>query len=232
MKCISPRFNDLIFKKKSMKSKQKFIQFLLATNSLQFVEFTLKSGRVSPYFFNLGRLNGGDTLMELGEFYADCIVEKWGGEFDIVFGPAYKGIPLAVATVFALYKNHNLIRRYSANRKEVKTHGDASAFLGAEIKSKDRIILVDDVMTTGATKYEAVKLLRSLGDVKIQGLVIGLNRLERGENGKDAVAEFTRETGVPVWSIITARDVAGYIKHGSAEQTALLRYLNEYGISG
>jgi orotate phosphoribosyltransferase len=124
------------------------------------------------------------------------------------------------------------VRRYATNRKEIKTYADTSAFLGSDIKNGDRIILVDDVMTTGATKYEAVKLLRSLGDIKIQGLVIGLNRMELGENGKDAAAEFTRETGVPVWSIITARDVAGDIKHGSAEQTALLRYLNEYGISG
>lgn len=213
-------------------NQEKFIQFLLRTDSLYFGEFTLKSGRVSPYFFNLGRLNGGDKLMELGGFYGDRIIEKWGDEFDIVFGPAYKGIPLAIATVFALYANHNLVRRYAANRKEIKTHGDASTFLGADIKDGDRIILVDDVMTTGETKYEAVKLLKSLCDIKIQGLVIGLNRSERDLNGKDAVAEFTRATDIPVESIITAHDVAQHLNPGSLEQAALLRYLDEYGISG
>lgn len=213
-----------------MNKANPFITFLLETKSLAFGEFALKSGRVSPYFFNLGRLNDGEKLMRLGSFYADKIIAEWGDDFDIVFGPAYKGIPLAVAIVSALYAKRGIVKRYSANRKEMKTYADASILLGAGIAGGDKIILVDDVLTTGETKLEAVKLLRSLAPVEIKGLVVGLDRCEYDAEGKDAVAEFTKTTGVPVKSIITARDVFEYVREGGSIKGAMERYLEEYGV--
>ncbi len=216
-----------------MNNQQKinqFILFLIETKSLLFEEFTLKSGRVSPYFFNLGRLNTGRELARMGEFYADKIVAERGNDFDIIFGPAYKGIPLAVAIVSALYAKHGLVKRYSSNRKEMKTYADTSALLGSNVRDGDKIILVDDVLTTGETKLEAVRLLESLAHIDIKGLIVGLDRCEYDIDGKDAVLEFTKATGVPVKSIITARDVVQYLGEGDQERSAIERYLGEYGV--
>ena len=135
-----------------------FVSFLLETGSLVFREFTLKSGRVSPYFFNLGRLNTGRELARIGEFYADKIVAEWGDDFDIIFGPAYKGIPLAVSVVSALYAKYNLVKKYSSNRKDVKTYADASSLLGSDVSEGDKIILVDDASSDGTAD-----LAKSLG---------------------------------------------------------------------
>lgn len=212
-----------------MSNVNPFIVFLLETKSLLFGEFILKSGRVSPYFFNLGLLNTGEELVRLGRFYAEKIVAEFGDEFDIVFGPAYKGIPLAVAVVSALYAKYGLTKRYSSNRKEMKTYADASALLGAHVREGDKIILVDDVVTTGETKLEAVKLLRSLAAVEIKGLIIGLDRREYDADGKDAVAEFTKATGVPVKSIVSVHDVLAYMDDGDPVNGAIRQYLGEYG---
>lgn len=207
-----------------------FVSFLLETGSLVFREFTLKSGRVSPYFFNLGQLNTGRELARIGEFYADKIVAEWGDDFDIIFGPAYKGIPLAVSLVSSLYAKHNLVKKYSSNRKDVKTYADASSLLGSDVSEGDKIILVDDVLTTGETKLEAVRLLQALANVDIKGLIVGLDRCEYDTDGQDAMSEFTKATGVPVKSIITAQDMLRYLDEGDPVKVAIKRYLFEYGV--
>ncbi|HCE86603.1 MAG: Orotate phosphoribosyltransferase [Parcubacteria group bacterium GW2011_GWC2_44_17] len=207
-----------------------FVSFLLETGSLVFREFTLKSGRVSPYFFNLGQLNTGRELARIGEFYADKIVAEWGDDFDIIFGPAYKGIPLAVSLVSSLYAKHNLVKKYSSNRKDVKTYADASSLLGSDVSEGDKIILVDDVLTTGETKLEAVRLLQALANVDIKGLIVGLDRCEYDTDGQDAMSEFTKATGVPVKSIVTVYDLLQYMDELDPVYGAIKRYLGEYGV--
>lgn len=210
-------------------TKAQFIDFLLESQALLFEDFTLKSGRVSPYFFNLGLLNRGDQLSELGRFFAEAINAEWGDEFDMVFGPAYKGIPLAVSAVIALYENFKIDKKYCSNRKEMKDYADKSILLGSPLKDGDKIIMVDDVLTTGQTKIDAVNLLKSIAHVEINGLLIGLDRKETDEEGKNAVFELTNKTGIPVKSIITAGDIFSHISDASARMK-MERYLYEYGV--
>ena len=210
-------------------TKVQFIDFLLESKALLFKDFTLKSGRVSPYFFNLGLLNRGDQVSEIGRFFAETINAEFGDDFDIVFGPAYKGIPLAVSTVIALYENFKIDKRYCSNRKELKDYADKSILLGSPLKDGDKIIMVDDVLTTGQTKIDAVAVLETVADVEIQGLLIGLDRLETDSEGKNAVSEFTKKTGIPVKSIITAADIFSHISDAPTRME-MERYLYEYGV--
>ena len=210
-------------------TKVQFIDFLLESKALLFKDFTLKSGRVSPYFFNLGLLNRGDQVSEIGRFFAETINAEFGDDFDIVFGPAYKGIPLAVSTVIALYENFKIDKRYCSNRKELKDYADKSILLGSPLKDGDKIIMVDDVLTTGQTKIDAVAVLETVADVEIQGLLIGLDRLETDSEGKNAVSEFTKKIGIPVKSIITAADIFSHISDAPTRMK-MERYLYEYGV--
>ena len=177
--------------------------------------------------------------MKLGEFYARCIVEAYGHEFDIIFGPAYKGIPLAVAIVAALHTSFHLDKRYCANRKEVKGYADHSPLIGGEVAVNDRIIVVDYVLTTGETKYAALRLLSSIAHVTFAGLVIGLDRGEKDERGGNALTRFGEETGVLVKSIISVGDVLTYVTLQEAQQRfnipsdapdKIRAYLLEHGI--
>ncbi len=210
-------------------TKAQFIDFLLESNALLFEDFTLKSGRVSPYFFNLGLLNRGDQLSELGRFFAEAINAEWGNEFDIVFGPAYKGIPLAVSVVIGLYENFQIDKKYCSNRKELKNYADKSILLGTSLNDGDRVIMVDDVLTTGQTKIDAANLLKSIAKVEIKGLLIGLDRLEANSEGQNAVLEFTGKTGIPVKSIISATDIFSHISD-AGHRMKMERYLYEYGV--
>lgn len=222
--------------------KLEFIEFLLQSKALLFGEFTLKSGRVSPYFFNLGCLNSGKELFEIGKFYAQNITDHFGEEYDIIFGPAYKGIPLSVATTVALYDVGNVQKRYCSNRKEAKGYGDASMLLGSALSDGDRIIMVDDVVTTGETKFEAIRILTSLSTVQIRGLIVALDRMEIDEEGRSAVQSFMKKTGIMVYSIVTITDVITYLKSqkhrwNELQLTAgimlqMETYLCAYGISG
>ena len=224
---------------KYMDNKFHIIEYFLSQKALLFGEFTLKSGRVSPYFFNLGCLHTGAQLQMLGRFYAQSIVTAWGKDFDIVFGPAYKGIPLAVCTVEALFDEQGLDVSYSSNRKEMKNYADRSILLGSDIKNGDRIILVDDVVTTGATKEDVITLIQTLANVSFTGLVIALDRVERNESSSQtAVLEFSKKTGIPVISMITAYDILDYITVTRHKNTCNLakdcdekmsHYLEKYG---
>jgi orotate phosphoribosyltransferase len=189
------------------KLKQRFIELIVECEALKFGEFKLKSGRIAPWFFNLGSIYNGKNISKLGDLYAEAIKEKFGEDFDVVFGPAYKGIPLALSIVISLSKNYNINKGYSFDRKEAKEHGDKGVIVGHPINDGTRIILVDDVMTTGKTKDDVIALLNSIAKVKFVGLVIGVDRQEVDDEGKVAVEEFEKKYKIPVKPIITLKDI-------------------------
>ena len=192
--------------------REEFIRFLVTRGALRFGEFTLKSGRRSPYFVNLGDFSDGTSLRRLGAFFARTIREAFGREFDLLFGPPYKGIPLAVACAVAFDELEGEKVPFSFNRKEEKAHGDRGTFVGHVPGKGDRVILLDDVFTTGKTKEEAVELLRTQG-AEVRGGVIAVDRSEVGPDGKSAIAEFESAYGIPVRSIVTIHEIIAFL-HG------------------
>ena len=164
--------------------KQEFIEFMVESNVLKFGDFTLKSGRKSPFFMNAGAYVTGAQLKRLGEYYAKAIHDTYGLEFDVLFGPAYKGIPLAVATTMAMSSLYGKDIRYCSNRKEAKDHGDTGILLGSGLKDGDRVVIIEDVTTSGKSIEETFPILKAQGDVEIKGLMVSLNRMEVGKGGK------------------------------------------------
>ena len=162
--------------------KQEFIDFMLESKVLKFGDFTLKSGRKSPFFMNAGGYVTGQQLMKLGEYYAKAIVDTYGTDFDVLFGPAYKGIPLAVVTAIAMHTLYGKEVRYCSDRKEAKDHGaDKGGFLGSKLQDGDRVIMIEDVTTSGKSMEETVPKVRSAANVEIVGLMVSLNRNEKGK---------------------------------------------------
>lgn len=203
-------------------------QFLVKAGALKFGDFTLKSGRKSPYFVNTGVICEGKEFLELCEFVATKI-EEIGG-CDVVYGPAYKGIPLAVGVAIALSKNGKKVY-WLFNRKEEKVHGDKGVFVGHVPSPGESVVLVDDVFTTGGTKYEHVDLLKSIG-VELKAVVVVVDREERGEEGGSAAREFSEKTGVPVQSVATISDIFEELREkGVSEEiyARFLKYRDEYG---
>ena len=192
--------------------KKQFAEFLVNADALQFGEFTLKSGRVSPYFFNSSKFNTGPLIEQLGQYYASAIQQHVPG-CRMVFGPAYKGIPLCVTVATALSKKLNRNIGYFFNRKEIKTHGDQGTLVGQLPQPGDITVMVDDVFTDGNTKIESVDLVQELCKIEFSGVLVALDRMESSSRGEDAVAEFQLKTGVPVWSIITIREVCLYLNN-------------------
>ncbi|WP_455058401.1 orotate phosphoribosyltransferase, partial [Jutongia sp.] len=160
--------------------KQEFIEFMVESNVLKFGDFTLKSGRKSPFFMNAGAYVTGAQLRKLGQYYAKAIHEHYGDDFDVLFGPAYKGIPLSVATTMAFDELYGKEIRYCSNRKEVKDHGDTGILLGSKIKDGDKVVIIEDVTTSGKSIEETFPIIQAQGDVEILGLMVSLNRMERG----------------------------------------------------
>lgn len=183
------------------------VEFLIQRGVLSFGEFTLKSGRVSPYFFNLGRIDDGAGLSELGRAYAAAIVELEMAP-DVVFGPAYKGIPLAVTTAVALHRDHRVSVGIAYNRKEAKTHGEGGSLVGAALEGD--VLIVDDVMTAGTAVGEAARLVRGAG-ARVSGVLVALDREEVAAAGVSAVQQVSIELSVPVRSLITLQDVISYL---------------------
>lgn len=219
--------------------KQEFIEFMVESNVLKFGEFTLKSGRKSPFFMNAGAYVTGNQLMRLGEYYAKAIHENYGDDFDVLFGPAYKGIPLAVATVIAFSKLYGKEIRYCANRKEAKDHGDAGILLGSKITDGDRVVIIEDVTTSGKSIEETFPIVKAQGDVKILGLMVSLNRMEKGLGGeKGALDEIREKYGFEANAIVTMEEVVehlynrpcqGRVVIDDAIKTAIDEYYQQYG---
>ncbi len=170
--------------------KEEFIEFMVDSNVLKFGEFTLKSGRKSPFFMNAGAYVTGSQLHKLGQYYAKAIHEHYGDDFDVLFGPAYKGIPLGVATCIAFSELYGKEIRYCSNRKEAKDHGDAGILLGSSIKDGDKVVIIEDVTTSGKSIEETFPIIKAQGDVEILGLMVSLNRMEKGrDSDKSALDE-------------------------------------------
>lgn len=187
--------------------KQEFIEFMVESQVLKFGEFTLKSGRKSPFFMNAGAYVTGSQLRRLGEYYAKAIHDKFGDDFDVLFGPAYKGIPLSVATTIAYSELFGKEIRYCSNRKEEKDHGDVGILLGSKLKDGDRVVIIEDVTTSGKSIEETFPILKAQGNVEIKGLMVSLNRMERGKGEQSALEEISELYGFPTAAIVSMAEV-------------------------
>ena len=210
--------------------QREFIEFAIKQNVLKFGEFTLKSGRTSPYFFNAGLFNSGQALAQLGKFYASALKDS-GINYDVLFGPAYKGIPLASATAIALADQHNIDTPYAFNRKEAKAHGEGGTIVGAELKGK--IMIIDDVITAGTAIREVIDIIRQAG-AEPAGVLIALNRQEKGNGELSAIQEVERDYGIPVASIVDLNQVLEYLSQDPAMSQyaeSVAAYRKEYGVA-
>lgn len=212
-----------------MQLKQQFIEFMLSQDVLRFGEFVTKSGRLSPYFVNTGLYSTGDAAQKLGEFYAAAILEHIGEDFDALFGPAYKGIPLAALTAEALYRVHGVNRSFFYNRKEAKDHGEGGSFVGKLPMKNSRVIIVEDVITAGTAVRETLPLLQSM-DYDVKHMIVSVNRMEKGQGEKSAKEELKDEFDITLSSIVTARDLYDYlIAKNEVEQAAKMKaYMDTY----
>jgi orotate phosphoribosyltransferase len=209
--------------------QREFIEFALERQVLRFGEFTLKSGRTSPYFFNAGLFNTGKDLARLGRFYAAALMDA-GIEFDLLFGPAYKGIPIATTTAVALCDHHDVDVPYCFNRKEAKTHGEGGSLVGSELKGK--VMLVDDVITAGTAIRESMEIINA-HNAQLAGVLIALDRQEKGKGELSAIQEVERDFGCDIVSIIKLADLISYLSEKSgmeAELASVSAYRQQYGI--
>ena len=187
--------------------KQEFIEFMVDCGVLRFGDFVTKSGRKTPFFINTGFYRSGTQLRRLGEYYARAINEHFGFDFDVLFGPAYKGIPLSVAATMAISEHYGEDIRYCSNRKEVKDHGDKGILLGSPLADGDRVIIIEDVTTAGTSIGETMPILKAQGDVKPLGLIVSVDRMERGQGTKSALSEIAETYGIKTAAIVTMADV-------------------------
>ena len=208
--------------------KQDFIKFMVDSGVLTFGEFTLKSGRLSPYFMNSGNYKTGAQLARLGEFYAECIHDN-GIKFDTLFGPAYKGIPLAVSTAVALYTKFGIDVNYCFDRKEAKDHGEGGCIVGKQLTDGEKVVIIEDVMTSGKALREVMPKLKDAANVDVAAMVIQVDRMEKGLNGdKSAVQEVSDEFGVNIYPIVTMNDIIAAIEDGVVPGREYLEKMIEY----
>ncbi len=211
-----------------MDYKREFIKFMYESGVLTFGSFTLKSGRKAPYFINTGNYRTGEELATLGKYYAACIEDN-GIEGETLVGPAYKGIPLAVAAAVALWNNYGKSLNYCFDRKEVKDHGEGGLFVGKQLKDGEKVIIIEDVMTSGKALREILPKIRQEADVQIAGMVISVDRMEKGlESELSAVQEVYRDFGVKVYPIVTIEDIIASIEDGSIGGKEYLPAMREY----
>lgn len=191
--------------------KKEFIEFMVDCNVLKFGDFVTKSGRKTPFFVNTGFYRTGAQLRKLGEFYAQAIEQSFGTDFDILFGPAYKGIPLSVATSMAMSERYDVEVGYCANRKEVKDHGDTGILLGSPIEEGNRVVLIEDVTTAGTSVGETMPILKAQGNVEVLGIVVSVDRMERGTGDKSALSEIEEKYGIKTTAIVTMEEVVEHL---------------------
>lgn len=220
--------------------KKEFIEFMVESQVLKFGEFTLKSGRKSPFFMNAGAYVTGTQLRKLGEYYAKAIHDNYGLDFDVLFGPAYKGIPLTVVTTMAISELYGKDIRYCSNRKEEKDHGDAGILLGSKLKDGDRVVIIEDVTTSGKSIEETYPILKAQADVNVKGLIVSLNRQEVGNGGeKSALDEIKELYRIETAAIVSMdevveclynKEVNGQVVIDDTLKTAIDAYYEQYGV--
>ena len=220
------------------KYKQEFIEFMIDCNVLRFGDFVTKSGRKTPFFVNTGFYQTGSQLRRLGDYYAEAIAQSFGLDFDVLFGPAYKGIPLTVAATMAISERYGKDIRYCSNRKENKDHGDKGILLGSPLRDGDRVVVIEDVTTAGTSIQETMPILKAQGDVRPIGLVVSVDRMERGQGSKSALQEIGETYGLKTTSIVTMAEVTEHLYNREYKgriiiddtlKAAIDAYYKEYG---
>lgn len=191
--------------------KKEFIEFMIDCNVLKFGDFVTKSGRKTPFFVNTGFYRTGSQLQRLGEYYAEAINGEFGTDFDVLFGPAYKGIPLTVATTMAIAERYDEDIKYCSNRKEVKDHGDKGILLGSPIEDGDRVVIIEDVTTAGTSIEETLPIIKAQGNIEMVGMVVSVDRMERGQGKKSALKEIEEKYGFKTTSIVTMAEVVEHL---------------------
>lgn len=218
--------------------KKEFIDFMIECGVLTFGDFVTKSGRKTPFFVNTGNYKTGSQLKRLGEYYAKAIKENFNDEYDVLFGPAYKGIPLVTTTTIALSSMYDIDVNYCSNRKEVKDHGDKGILLGSKLNDGDRVIIVEDVTTAGTSIYETMPILKEQADVSVNGLIISVDRMERGQGEKSALVEIKEKFGFKTCAIVTMEEVVDYLYNKEVNGKVLIddevkkridKYYAQYG---
>ena len=219
--------------------KREFIEFMIDCNVLKFGDFVTKSGRKTPFFVNTGFYRTGAQLKRLGEYYAQAIKDQFGLDFDVLFGPAYKGIPLSVAATIAISEKFGADIRYCSNRKEVKDHGDKGILLGSPIQDGDKVVIIEDVTTAGTSIQETLPIVKAQGDVDVIGLVVSVDRMERGQGEKSALQEIRDTYGFKTTAIVTMEEVVehlynkpykGQIIIDDQIKAAIDAYYEQYGV--
>ena len=218
--------------------KQEFIEFMVECGVLQFGDFVTKSGRKTPFFINTGFYRTGSQLRRLGAYYAQAIHEAFGTDFDVLFGPAYKGIPLSVAASMGIAERYGADIRYASNRKEIKDHGDKGILLGSPIGDGDRVVIIEDVTTAGTSIAETMPILKAQGNVDVLGLIVSVDRMERGQGKKSALSEISETYGMKTGAIVTmddvkeyltGREIGGRVIIDEAMRSAIEAYYGQYG---
>lgn len=221
-----------------MSYKHEFIEFMVRSGVLTFGDFTTKSGRKTPYFINTGNYKTGYQAAKLGEFYAACIKENVE-EVDCLFGPAYKGVPLAVSAAVALYNGHGMDVNYCFNRKEEKDHGEGGNMIGYKLQDGDKVVITEDVITAGTAIRETLPQLKACADVNVVGLIVSVDRMEKGTGEKSAIQEVYENFGIKAYPIVTVREIMAYLHNREVDgkvyiDDAMLAnmeaYLEKYGI--
>ncbi len=221
--------------------KELFIDFLTNSNALKLSNpndpeglFTLRSGRRSPFFMNMGDLNDGDQLINVGTAYAEAIHEHFKNDFDVIFGPAYKGIPIAVSATMQFNQLFHKTKRFCTNRKEIKDHGDVGGFLGAKLKDGDRIVIVEDVTTTGGSIDEVLPIIRAAADVEVVGIIVSFDRMEVASEGssKTALESLAAKYGFEAQAIVTMAEVLKRKQLPANVKAAFRKYYEQYGVPG